>query len=228
MTDANNSEVSRFDLNVRVQHILLFTCLIILSLTGLALRFHNNLFAKALIALEGGVERRGLIHRGAAIVLILLSLYHLFYVLLTDKGHEELMKIKPRLKDFRDFWMTLKFNLGISHEGPEFDKFDFRQKFQYAGVVVGSGTMIISGLLLWFETQSMAVLPKWLIDITWIIHGSQAVLAFIVLFLWHLYNVHFNPEVFPMDRTWITGKISLKRLKEKHPIEYRRFLGREV
>lgn len=214
------TETIRFSPSFRIQHIILFTSLIVLSVTGLSLMFHNNWFAALIIRLEGGIEMRGTIHRLAAIALIAVSIYHIICIVFTESGHKEFMKLKPKGKDFRDFLQTLKFNLGLSDEAPVFEKFDYIQKFQYGGVVVGLAMMIFTGFILWFETQSMAVVPKWVIDVTLVVHGYEGLLAFLVLFLWHLYNVHLNPTVFPMDRTWITGKISLKDLKEKHYLEY--------
>jgi len=55
-----------------------------------------------------------------------------------------------------------------------------------------------------------------------LLHGRESVVIFLVLFLWHLYDVHFRPEVFPMDWSWITGRISLADLQERHPLEYER------
>ncbi|MBI5115888.1 hypothetical protein HZA56_05400 [Candidatus Poribacteria bacterium] len=213
-------EITRFSLNFRIQHIVLFTSLIVLGITGLSLMFHDNWLATLIIRLEGGVEIRGLIHRVAAVVLIAGSLYHVFYVMFTEAGHTEFMKLKPGRKDFSDFRQALKFDLGLSDKEPVFEKFDYVQKFQYGGVVVGVATMIFSGFILWFETPSMAVVPKWVIDVTLIVHGYEGLLAFLILFLWHQYNVHLNPTVFPMDRAWLTGRISLKDLKEKHYLEY--------
>mgnify|MGYP000087981266 CR=1 FL=1 len=73
---------------------------------------------------------------------------------------------------------------------------------------VASGTMVASGLGLWFATQAMAVMPKWLFDLLAVLHGRESVVIFLLLFLWHLYDVHLRPEVFPMDWSWITGRIS--------------------
>jgi cytochrome b subunit of formate dehydrogenase len=216
----DQTEVARFSLNFRVQHIILFTSLIVLGITGLSLMFHDNWFAALIIRLEGGVETRGTIHRLAATVLICVSIYHVFYVLLTESAHKEFMKLKPKGKDFRDFYQMIKFDLGKSDEAPEFEKFDYKQKFQYGGVVVGLAIMIFTGFILWFETLSMAIMPKWVIDVTFVVHGYEGLWAFMVLFVWHMYNVHFNPTVFPMDKSWITGKISMTDLKEKHPLEY--------
>ena len=213
-------EITRFSPSFRIQHIILFTSLIVLGVTGLSLMFHDNWFAALIIRLEGGVEMRGTIHRLAAVALIGVSVYHVLCVLFTESAHKELMKLKPGRKDFRDFYQALKFDLGASDEPPKFEKFDYIQKFQYGGVVVGLATMIFTGFILWFETQSMTIVPKWVIDVTFVVHGYEGLLAFLVLFLWHIYNVHLNPNVFPMDKTWITGKISLKDLKERHYLEY--------
>jgi cytochrome b subunit of formate dehydrogenase len=221
------SEITRFSLNFRVQHIILFTSLIVLSVTGLSLMFHENWLAALILRLEGGVETRGAIHRLAALALIGVSFYHFLYILLTETGHKEFMKLKPRGKDFGDLFQTVKFDLGKSDEEPSFGKFDYKQKFQYGGVVIGLGLMILTGLILWFETLSMAIMPKWAIDVTFVVHGYEGLWAFMVLFLWHMYNVHLNPDVFPMDWTWITGKISLEDLKEKHYLEYQDITGKQ-
>lgn len=213
-------EIERFSLSLRIQHIILFTSLIVLGVTGLSLMFHENWLAALIIRLEGGIETRGLIHRVAAIVLMGVSIYHVYYVVCTDAGHREFMKLKPGKKDFLDFSQTLKFSVGASDKAPQYEKFDYIQKFQYGGVVVGLAMMIFTGFVLWFETISMAVMPKWVMDVTLVVHGYEGILAFLILFLWHLYNVHLNPDVFPMNRTWLTGRISLKDLKEKHYLEY--------
>ncbi|MCL4558356.1 MAG: cytochrome b/b6 domain-containing protein [Deltaproteobacteria bacterium] len=219
-----NHSVERLSKNQRIQHIILLVSMIMLSITGLALKFHNNSFSVWLIRIEGGIWVRGLIHRIFAIVLILLALYHVLWVTFTDEGHRELMAVTPRFKDVTDFLKKLLYNLGLSNQQPRFDKYDYLQKLQYWGVVIGTMIMVITGIVLWFVNQSMAVLPKWAIDVTMLIHGWDGVMIFIVLFLFHLYNVHLNPEVFPMSKTWIDGKISIDRLKHEHKLEYDRLL----
>lgn len=219
-----NGKVVRFSLNQRIQHVVLMVSMIVLTLTGLALWYHDSWFGRLIILLEGGIETRGTIHRIFAVVLIGLCVYHLLYLLFIEEGHAQLMKIKPKVKDFSDTMNAVRFNLGNSQVKPKFDWFDFRQKFQYWGVMFGSALMIFTGLILWFETQSMAVLPKSVLDLTTIVHGYEGVLIFLVLFLWHLYNVHLSPDRFPMNRTWISGTLTLDELKEHHPLEYERLM----
>lgn len=220
-----NGRVVRFPLNQRIQHAVLLVSMIVLSLTGLALWYHESWFGRLIITLEGGIQTRGTLHRIFAVILIGLCAYHLLYLLFSEEGHAQLMRIKPRFKDVRDAIGTIRFNLGLLETKPEFDWFDFRQKIQYWGVMFGSALMIFTGFILWFETQSMAVMPKWVIDLTAVVHGYQGLLIFLVLFLWHLYNVHLSPGRFPLNRTWITGTISVEELKEHHPLAYKQLIG---
>jgi len=220
-------EVVRFTLNERLQHLMLMICVLLLMVTGLSLRFADTEFGQAVIALEGGMASRGLLHRIASIGLILLWVYHAFYVTFTDRGHSQLMAICPKVRDFGDVVRTMKYRLGAASEGARFDRFDFRQKFQYWAVALGVVSMTLTGFVLWFESESMAVMPKWIVDLTRIVHSSEGLLIFIVLFLWHLYDAHFRPGVFPMDRTWLTGKLTLEELRTRHPLEYDRLFGDE-
>lgn len=216
--------VTRFSLAFRLQHISIFVSMIILALTGLALVYHDTSFGKMLVGLEGGYEIRGRIHRIFAIILVCGAFWHFLQVLFTENAHREFLEMMPRKKDFVDFLVTLKSYLNISSERAKFKKFNFIQKFQYWGVFAGILIMGISGVILWFKEFSMAVLPKWVMDTTLVVHGYEGTIAFLVLFLWHQYNAHLNPDVFPMDKTWIDGKMSLEDLKERHPLEYEKVM----
>ncbi|MFQ6082646.1 MAG: formate dehydrogenase subunit gamma [Candidatus Aminicenantia bacterium] len=226
MKDKKN-EIQRFDLNQRIQHIILFLCLIVLSLTGLALRFYDTWFGRLLMKMEGGESVRGWIHRITALIFMGFCFYHFFYAVFSRRGHQELMNLKPTRKDFGSFISSVKFNLGLSKKRPTYDRFSYKEKFQYWGVTLGSALMIITGLILWAGTNFMNLLPKWILDLTLIIHGYEGVLLFIILFVWHIYNVHLSPDVFPMSKVWLTGRISVEEMKKNHPLEYDRVMKKE-
>jgi formate dehydrogenase gamma subunit len=213
--------VERFSLNQRLQHILTMVSMVLLSLTGLALKYHDTWFGRGMIALEGGFDARGLIHRVAAIVLVALAVYHFLYLLLSEQGHRDFRKMIPSRSDLARVGWMLRTTFSARGGGcPPAGKFNVCQKVQYFGVMLGTAIMTVTGALLWFETQAMMVLPKWMIDVTMVVHGAEGLLIFVVLFLWHLYNVHLNPGAFPMSRTWLTGRMSVDELKEHHPLEY--------
>lgn len=201
----------------RLQHLILMITVIVLALSGFTILFHRTGASEMLVAMEGGFEMRGLLHRSSAIVLVALMFYHLFYVLFTREGREEFKKLKLKKKDFADFSGVIRFALRLGDVYPALDRYSYKEKFQYWGVNTGLMVMILSGLILWFETASMRIFPKWFLDIILIIHGYEGMIVFIILLLWHLYNVHFSPGNFPMSRVWITGKIDREILLKDRP-----------
>jgi len=40
--------------------------------------------------------------------------------------------------------------------------------------------------------------------------------------VWHFYFVIFDPDVYPMNLAWLTGRMSEKEMIEEHPLELAR------
>ena len=220
-TKPDEEYIVRFNLIERIQHIVLFVTLIMLLVTGLSLTYHDSWLGRFMIQLEGGLEGRGRLHNIFAFILIGLGVFHAFYITFSDKGHREISHLKYRKKDFKDLILSFKYNFGLSKEKPSFGRYNLAQKFQYWGVILGCAIMIITGVVLLLKVWDIAmIVPKWLWDITNLVHSYEGMLIFLVLFIWHIYDVHLSPGVFPMSKIWLTGKISKKELKDEHPREY--------
>jgi len=218
--DLASGQVIRMSLLFRVQHLLLTVLLLVLAVTGFSLMYHENAFAQAIIRLEGGVHNRGIVHRVAAVLLMANVLHHLFYMLFTREGRKEFDGLIIGRQDIDDFLQSLRYNIGASAEYPRFGKYGYKEKFQYWGASVGTVLISLTGFMLWAEEFSMRFFPKFVLDLALVIHGYQGLLAFVILFFWHLYNVHLHPSVFPMNLSWITGKVSAEWLRQEHPLEY--------
>ncbi len=219
--------IQRFTASERAIHILLFCSLIVLSITGLALKYHDSALGQWFIRVEGGVLFRGKIHRIAALALIATFAYHLLSVIFTRRGHEFFHDMLFRGKDVRDCIDLVKYNLGLRKETPRFDRFTCVEKFQYLAAGLATILLGLSGFMLWFETLFMMVFPKWMIDLNHVVHSFEATVGFLVLVVWHLYNVHLNPQVFPMNKVWLTGRISKEEMQANHPLEYERRYGND-
>ena len=215
----------RMSLRFRLQHIMLMALLLVLAVTGFALMYHENSLARWIIRMEGGVHNRGIVHRIAAVLLMANLVYHVFYMLFSREGKPELRQLFIRRQDIDDFFQSLRYNLGTAKEYPRFDRYGYKEKFQYWGASAGIVLISLTGIMLWAEEFSMFLFPKVVLDLVLIIHGYQGLLAFAVLFFWHLYNVHLHPSVFPMNPSWITGKVSAEWLREEHPLEYEKLEG---
>ncbi|UCD47283.1 MAG: cytochrome b/b6 domain-containing protein [Deltaproteobacteria bacterium] len=220
--------VERMSVLFRVQHILLMVSLLVLAVTGFALMFHDNWLAAAVIRLEGGVLYRGIIHRSAAVFLMAQLVYHAFYMLCSREGKRELREVWLTRRDFDDFFLAMRFNLGMDSKYPRFGRYGYKEKFQYWGATTGVFLISVTGIILWAETFSMRYLPKVVLDLTLIVHGYQGLLAFVILLFWHLYIVHLHPSVFPMNRAWLTGKVDAEWLRQEHPAEYEKLKGEGV
>jgi formate dehydrogenase subunit gamma len=56
-------------------------------------------------------------------------------------------------------------------------------------------------------------------------HSSEGLMALLVVIVWHIYNAHLAPEVFPFDKSIFTGRISRERMEHEHPLELARAEG---
>jgi len=218
--DLAAGKVIRMSLLFRVQHLLLTVLLTVLAITGFALMYHENSLAQWIIRLEGGVHNRGIVHRVAAVLLMANLVYHVFYMLVSREGRPELRQLFIGRQDIDDFYRSLRYNLGMAKEYPRFGKYGYKEKFQYWGASAGIILISVTGAMLWAEEFSMRLFPKFILDLALIIHGYQGLLGFVLLYLWHIYNVHLHPSVFPMNPSWITGKVSAEWLRREHPLEY--------
>lgn len=218
----------RFNLGQRVEHVVLMVSFTVLSVTGLAQRFYTAGWAEWVILHLGGIGYTRLVHRAFALLFILSIAYHLGYVAyLLFRRHSKLSML-PTLKDARDIVATLKYSFGFTDRPPQFGRFDYRQKFEYWGIMFGSAIIIISGFFLTYPVLVTRVFPGQFVAAAKEFHGNEAMLAVLTVVIWHLYDTIFKPGIFPSDTSIFSGKISRKRMLEEHPLEYAELAGKEV
>ena len=218
-------EYPRLDLVHRLQHIMLFLSFIALALTGLPLRFAEHPWLAAMYHAIGGIGVARGIHRVAAVIMIAAWIWHSLDLLVRWKraGFKlSSWSMVPTLKDVRDFVDLSKYYFGFASEPPKFDRFEFRQKFDYFAVYWGMPIMVFSGLVLWFPIFLGNLLPEVGISAAYIAHSDEAILAILAIAVWHFYNVHFNPGDFPMSFAWLTGKKTRSQMEHEHPLELER------
>ncbi|UCH33899.1 MAG: cytochrome c3 family protein [Armatimonadota bacterium] len=220
-------EFERLTLAQRIQHWVLIATFLVLMFTGLPVMVPGAELSRSVVTLLGGAGARAIIHRVAALLLIGLTAFHLMYVLFSRRGYWEFRQLIPLPRDLLQLVHMLLFYSGLTETRPRFDRYNYIEKFEYLAVGWGSVVMITTGILLWSPVLTLAALPKWVMDVAVVAHGWEAIMAFLAIIIWHMYNVHFNPSVFPMSRIWLTGKIGLQELRENHPLEYERMIAHD-
>jgi cytochrome b subunit of formate dehydrogenase len=214
--------VVRFSFWSRFQHaavILLFGALVV---TGLPQKWPYADWSRWIIDALGGIFATRWIHRAAGVTFAVLVAAHLIVAI----GGVLTRRMKPSMligrKDFQDAIDNLQYYLGRTDAPPRFGRFDYRQKFEYWGLVMGGLLMIATGFVLYLPIQVTSFLPGVVIPIAKVAHSNEGLMAFLVVIVWHVYNAHLNPDVFPFDFTIFNGKISRHRMEREHPLELAR------
>lgn len=224
----------RFTVIERVQHWLLAASFITLALTGFALKYTWQIpFLEA----QQGALLRGFLHRAAAVVFIALAVYHVGFMTLTRRGRYNFRALVPRIRSVKDLicrcaecfrlgppsradWLdliqTVKYNLGFAANLPAMGRFTYAEKMEYLALLWGSGVMILTGLILRFETPFLLRFQYWTIELATTVHYYEAILATLSILVWHFYFTIYNPHVFPLSRTMITGDISREEMERDH------------
>ena len=209
-------QIRRMTYNEVWQHVFLAVSFIILVISGFSLRYSESWWTNLLFGWEGGFELRGVIHRVAAVILLFTAAWHVVY-LSSRRGRQFFKDIWPAKKDFAQFFQMVSYNLGIRKAAPRFGRFSYVEKAEYWALVWGTVIMGITGLALWFDNIVVQWFPKGALDVMLVIHYYEAWLATLAILVWHMYSTVFNPKVYPMNPSWITGKMPVEMLRHEHP-----------
>jgi cytochrome b subunit of formate dehydrogenase len=225
-------DFDRYNIHIRIQHLLIFSTFLLLAFTGLPIHYHNAFWAEPLNSVLGGLDVTRVVHRTLAATMIFAMIYHFITIgagtlLKLRNGTFELQRtILPIWKDIGDFKEDMQFFAGKRELRPEMDKFMYKQKIHYFAAGFGNTVMVVSGSTFLFPDVWASILP---IDVAShfqemmrLSHPHEALLALLVIAFWHWYNVHLAPGRFPMQWTFLTGRITREHQIEEHFLEYLR------
>jgi len=219
--------VVRFSVWSRFQHAAIIVLFSLLLLTGMPQSWPQATVSLWIVDHLGGIFAARWLHRAAGIAFSVLVVAHLSVAITGVLTR----RIKPSMllarKDFTDAIQNLRYYAGYTDAAPKFDRFDYRQKFEYWGLVFGSLIMMATGFILYFPIAVSRVLPTELIPAAKLMHSYEALFAFLIVLIWHMAGAHLSPESFPIDTSIFTGKIRKEKLKHEHELEYDELFGKK-
>ena len=221
-------DLPRYSIHIVIQHMLTFLTFIVLAATGLSLHYSDIWWAPYLISLFGGPDTARLIHRIAALLMVITCVYHLITVIggTIQKIARKQFDIKrtqiPRLKDVQDLIHDIKYFIGKERYRPKMEKFMYKQKLHYLAILWGSTVLITAGSTMLFPDIMAQILPnpRFFQDLARLMHADEAIMAVTVVVFWHWGNVHLVPGRFPFQWTFLTGRITREHQIEEHFLEY--------
>jgi formate dehydrogenase gamma subunit len=229
MNTTNNKVESRrvfrrFTLGQNWEHAILLISGTILLLTGLPQKYRTASWSQQLLSTPERLETTQQIHHIAAIILILLALYHLGRAIYLMAQRRLSAAIFPTMQDLKDAWQMIKYLLFLSDRKPEFGKYNFEQKFTYWFIFIIVGIMILTGIIIWFPEIITRFLPGGLIPAAKLAHSTEAIVAAIFIVIWHVYHVHLER----LNVSIFTGYLNEEDMKKYHTLEYQQITGEQV
>jgi len=192
---ARKTDIIRFNLRQRIEHVALLVTFVALAVTGLVQRFYAAALSQWVITGMGGIGDVRIVHRGFAAVFTLGIVYHLVFTAYQVMVKHQPLSMLPTFQDFRDVVTELKYHFGAAKESPRFGRYDYRQKFEYLGLMFGSAIIILSGLIMSFPVLITRVLPGQVVAAAVEFHGWEATLAVLTIIVWHIYEVILRPDI---------------------------------
>ena len=211
----------RFTRKQRWEHWALFLSFTVLLLTGLPQKYRTTTWSQQILATPERLYQIQTIHHIAAIVLIVLVIYHLINAIYRMSRRNLSADMFISWKDFRDAGQMITYLLFLRKDKPRYGKYSFEEKITYWFLFFGIGIMLLSGIILWFPEIITRVLPGSIIPAAMLTHSTEAIVAGIFVVIWHFYHVHFQR----LNLSIFTGKMDEADMQNHHAMEYQRLTG---
>jgi formate dehydrogenase gamma subunit len=218
----NEDRIRRFGPYRIAEHWMHAVVFIMLVITGLSQKFHSYDISQWVVLHLGGIDMVRLMHRAAGVVLILLCVQHVFIAATGIIRLRWQASMVIHVKDYQDAIANLRYYFGMRNQPASCDRYDYKQKFDYWGVMVSNFIMIFTGVILWFPITTTKFFYGEFIPAANVIHTNQSLLVILIIAIWHIYNSIFSPEIFPFDTSILTGYLSKERMVREHPLELAR------
>lgn len=205
----------RFTRSQRIEHFLLLSSFTVLGITGIPQKFSTAPWAVWMIGAMGGIELVRIIHRVAAVVLMLETIYHGGVVTYRIFVERIRLTMLPTWRDVLDGLQSLGYNIGVVKQKPAMPRYNFGEKLEYWAVIWGTAVMVITGFMLWNPIATTNWLPGEFIPAALAAHGGEGLLAVLSIVTWHTYHVHVRT----FNRSMFTGRISRHEMEEEHALE---------
>lgn len=209
----------RFSTARIVEHLALIALFLVLAATGLAQKFHHFELSQWLLSAAGGVDRARQLHHWAGAVLAALIAVHVVTAWVGIFAFRRSFAMLVTPQDFRNAVQDLRYHLAQRERPAACDRYDYKQKFTYWMILISCALMALTGLALWFPVTVARFLPGEAIPLAATLHSHQALVILLVVVVWHVYDSVLNPDVFPLDTSIFTGRMSRMRMRRLHPRE---------
>jgi formate dehydrogenase gamma subunit len=216
----------RFNTARIIEHLIQIVTFCVLVVTGLSQRFYSFDISLWFILKLGGIDNVRLVHRYAGLIFSLAAIVHIIAGIIGIVVKKWQPSVIITKNDIAGAIHNIKYYLGIENLPAMGGKYNYTQKFEYWGILTGGLLMIGTGAVLWQPVFMTRFMTGEVIPVAKVLHSNEALVVFLIIAGWHVYNAIFSPEVFPLNVSIFTGYITRERMIREHLLELARIEGR--
>jgi cytochrome b subunit of formate dehydrogenase len=233
--------ILRFPGSLRLQHLFLTIVFLVLCLTGFPRTFANAQWSPVILGFFGGINGAPIVHRIAGVALLVGFVVHIASIFLKvrsalvkegKRGIKSYVKkimslpMIPQAQDMKDLVVLTKYVCFLSPRRPNYDRFSWKEKLEYLGLFWGIPLLGVTGILLWAVNISSHVLPGWVLNIAYLAHIYESILAAAHIALVHIPSVIGMSGLLSFS-AMLNGKITPEVQAQEHGREIERWHSAE-
>jgi cytochrome b subunit of formate dehydrogenase len=210
-------KVRRFNVYRIIEHVVLMALFVVLAATGLSQKFHTMEISQTIISALGGIDSTRSLHHLSALLFTVFAFQHILVNFLGIIFEQWDTSMLVTFRDAQDAVHNVRYYLGIAEQPAGRDRYSYKEKFIYWLILLGGIQQIITGFILWFPVATTNYLPGQFIPAARAVHTNDAMLIFLLIGIWHIYDSMFSPEVFPLNKSIFTGYADKDTSRQREP-----------
>jgi cytochrome b subunit of formate dehydrogenase len=214
----------RFDISQRVEHFLFLLSFTILGFTGLIQKYSANSISDYFIITLGGIENVRVIHHYSAVLMMVVSGYHLLVLAYKVFVLRVPWTMMPLIDDLKHVYQDVSYFIGLRKHRAYYGRYNYAEKAEYLAVVWGTVIMGLTGFMMLNPLSTTKYLPGAAIPAAKAAHGAEAVLAVLAIIIWHFYHVHIKH----FNKSMFTGRLTHAEMRHEHPAELAQIESGEI
>jgi len=213
--DSKTKTYVRFDIVQRIQHITFLISFTLLGFTGLIQKYALASISVFFFDMLGGIEIARIIHHTSAIVMMVVSVFHVLEVLYRVFVLRTPISMIPWISDAKHIYDDILYYLGYRKHKAYYGHYSYAEKMEYLALIWGTVVMGLTGFMMWNPISTLRFLPGEAVPAAKAAHGGEAVLAVLAIIIWHFYHVHIKQ----LNKSMFTGTLSREEMEHEHPAE---------
>jgi thiosulfate reductase cytochrome b subunit len=187
----------------------------VLGFTGLPQRYVASPISIGIINFLGGIENVRLIHHTSAIVMMIVSVFHVLEVLYRVYVLRTPITMIPWINDAKHVYDDVMYYIGRRKHKAYYGHYSYAEKMEYLALIWGTVVMGFTGFMMWNPISTLRAFPGEAIPAAKAAHGGEAVLAVLAIIIWHFYHVHIKE----FNKSMFIGTLTREEMEHEHPAE---------